>query len=438
MSFAPTFASFGDFLSIALLIKDIISALDDSRGSAKKYQDLIQSLAILEQAIQQVDKVYRSPQNADTFNSISVTALQVTGQIRKCLEEFKARIEKYSKCLGPGGSDNVAKKMTRRARKLQFRCEQDQVDEFQQQVHMYNMLLNTLLQATTLQVYTSTNNGITIEVTLDDQRRLLQGLWGFFGQKILGGLRFIARLGIDLKRSTSQILSALMPISAMLNEVHSKLLSGHVLDAPFEQKFVLEDATGKPEKIYMTNIPTWEAFDFWLHWRFQGEKGARRLVDMSLMCRESVDKNATSCPWCQTDSTSSTGMEVQYAEEDGFSSPGSRPPVQESISEKNDVCAEYQNRTRAGSTKDEDSNLAESSDEEDVKGLVHISPALRQKVVQALRQWETEHFGLEGAAAINDDIRNDHMLGQQRNWRLMRAHQVEAEVHHFGQAEQSS
>lgn len=43
MAFDPTFGSFGDFLSIAVLVKDIAIALDDG----KKYQALVQALETL-------------------------------------------------------------------------------------------------------------------------------------------------------------------------------------------------------------------------------------------------------------------------------------------------------------------------------------------------------------------------------------------------------
>lgn len=94
MSFDPTFGSFGDFLSIAILIKEICVALNESRGSARNYQDLIQQLEILAKAIQAL-AVYLSSQPTGS-DSESVTILQIVEQIRILLEKFHDRLRKYA------------------------------------------------------------------------------------------------------------------------------------------------------------------------------------------------------------------------------------------------------------------------------------------------------------------------------------------------------
>lgn len=148
MSFAPTFGSFGDFISIALLIKEIYTALDEQKGSAKKYQDLIRSLDILLKTVQAVDSAYRGPQNVGEFDSTSVIALQTVQQIRKYLEEFVARFYKYAPTLSPGGSGNKAKDV---ARRVQFRILEDKdIGNFQMQITGYIMLLQTLVEVSTL------------------------------------------------------------------------------------------------------------------------------------------------------------------------------------------------------------------------------------------------------------------------------------------------
>lgn len=177
-------------------------------------------------------------------------------------------------------------------------------------------------------------------IMLDTQSQRLEGFWDLLGQRMLTSLHSISNLDEQTTRPTQEILSLLVSTTTKLNEVYSKLAS---LDRPLEQQFVLQDAAGRSLIIYMTNIPSWEAFDHLLQHRFEGKKGSRRvvnrryvlqersshmeidrstdwetlfcsrqMVDMSLFCREPVDKNATSCPWCQTISTSSTETEVQW------------------------------------------------------------------------------------------------------------------------------
>jgi hypothetical protein len=40
MEVALSFGAFGDLLALSILIKDIVSALDDCRGSSREYQNL--------------------------------------------------------------------------------------------------------------------------------------------------------------------------------------------------------------------------------------------------------------------------------------------------------------------------------------------------------------------------------------------------------------
>lgn len=148
MSFDPTFGGLGDFVSIVVLIKDIVLALDGSRGSAKKYQDLVRSLDILSTTIEAVEKAYRGPRHAAGFDNISVTALQTVRHIRTCLKDFTGRLQKYGPSLSLGGLGNPAKDA---ARKIQFKAmEEDEIQSFQMQVLGYNMLLKTLLDVTML------------------------------------------------------------------------------------------------------------------------------------------------------------------------------------------------------------------------------------------------------------------------------------------------
>lgn len=51
----------GDFLSTALLVKDIVAASDDGRGPARKYQDLLRGLDALSETTKAVEQLYRGP-----------------------------------------------------------------------------------------------------------------------------------------------------------------------------------------------------------------------------------------------------------------------------------------------------------------------------------------------------------------------------------------
>lgn len=57
MSFTATFGSLGDFISVSILVKDILLALDDTGGSSHNYQEVVRELYILDTASLQVEKL---------------------------------------------------------------------------------------------------------------------------------------------------------------------------------------------------------------------------------------------------------------------------------------------------------------------------------------------------------------------------------------------
>lgn len=143
MAFDPSFGSFGDFLSIAALIKDIVIALDDSRGSKKKYQALIQQLGILTVVIEQIENIYKDQRYVGGVDGTSVTALETAvANIWQRLEDFYLKLRKYTTSLSPGGSGSVLRDA---AKKIQFKFEEKDVEEFQRDILVYGNLLQILL-----------------------------------------------------------------------------------------------------------------------------------------------------------------------------------------------------------------------------------------------------------------------------------------------------
>lgn len=143
MAFAPSFGSFGDFLSIAVLIKDIVVALDDSRGSSSKYRELRQGLEILGETIRHVDQACRDPKLVGS-NDIATAAIRIISQIQQCLAAFNGhKLQKYATSFTPGGSGNLFKDV---ARKMQYKLDEKDIENFQREILGYNMLLTTLME----------------------------------------------------------------------------------------------------------------------------------------------------------------------------------------------------------------------------------------------------------------------------------------------------
>lgn len=57
MSFSPTFGSFGDFVSLVIIIRDLYSALSESSGSASEYQDIKDELDDVADLVQKYIKL---------------------------------------------------------------------------------------------------------------------------------------------------------------------------------------------------------------------------------------------------------------------------------------------------------------------------------------------------------------------------------------------
>jgi len=104
-----TFGSVGDIIAVALLVKDLVEALDRCRGSQAEYRQLIQELRLLEDVLRKVDHLCNtSGTSGASFETVALhqTALKITDSCRNLIQAFSARLVKYDKALG----DNTQRK----------------------------------------------------------------------------------------------------------------------------------------------------------------------------------------------------------------------------------------------------------------------------------------------------------------------------------------
>ncbi|TIC95718.1 hypothetical protein CH35J_007903 [Colletotrichum higginsianum] len=350
MEFTLTFGAVGDFIAVIEVVRSIIVALDDCRGSVKEYRDVVQSLEVLEKTLQLVADLYEDQSPTNDLGDLRAIAMRCVEQIRLCLQGFGEKIQKFAPSLSNGGTKNVFKDV---ARKIQWKLEESDVDKFRAEVAGYTLSLNVLLEVTTARVVqrnhkaaiqqaAQTENRTAVMIRSSNQS--LKGYFGMIGRRILSRLDFISRLGIELKSSTAQLISMVLTVSAELSSIRTVIMR---LERPVsEEFFLLEDATGKVFPIHLRTITSWEAFEYIIVDRFKGRKGAHRIqrkryslqkratrravdrsvdwdsaflpyqkVDMSLMCREAQratpTKSSPTCPRCFTESPGETGVEVQ-------------------------------------------------------------------------------------------------------------------------------
>jgi CRISPR/Cas system CMR-associated protein Cmr5 small subunit len=135
--------STGDFIAGINLVKNLIKALNDSRGSSKEYLEVIRELQGLE-----VTLLLVKSQDENTITQVNQrNALRVAVRnCEDCIDTFLSSLQKYHRHLCIGGSTN---KWRDAVHKIQWHiCKADDLNSFRLQIasHVQNleMLLATI------------------------------------------------------------------------------------------------------------------------------------------------------------------------------------------------------------------------------------------------------------------------------------------------------
>lgn len=139
---APFGFSIGDFITSINLVKDIIKALDNSKGSCKEYLEVIAELRGLETVLILVKTQYSETEQISQRTALS----QAIGDCHACIDDFLQSIQKYHGHLDRAGSKNRCKDAVR---KVQWHlCKADDLTSFRlriaSQVQNIDMLLATV------------------------------------------------------------------------------------------------------------------------------------------------------------------------------------------------------------------------------------------------------------------------------------------------------
>lgn len=134
--------SAGDFITGIKLVKDIIKALSDSKGSSKEYQEVIAELRNLETALKLVKEQYNQTRPTGQRTALR----QALEDCHTIIDEFLMSIYKYNDHLLSGGSKNKWKDALR---KIQWHlCKTDELTSFRiriaSHVQSVDMLLATI------------------------------------------------------------------------------------------------------------------------------------------------------------------------------------------------------------------------------------------------------------------------------------------------------
>lgn len=138
-----TFGSVGDIITVSLLVKSIVDALDDSRGSSAEYQGLITELRSLESSLIEVELFSRSWRDASTSISLHNQCLKLVNKCQKTLENFQEYLKKYDSSLSADASEGILK---RTGTKIKWQLlAKDTVSRFRSELTGHANALNMLM-----------------------------------------------------------------------------------------------------------------------------------------------------------------------------------------------------------------------------------------------------------------------------------------------------
>jgi hypothetical protein len=140
-----TFGAVGDIISVCLLVKDLVDALDKARGSKAEYRSLIKELWILDRSLLEIDLLARTHGGGVTpeLEALCETARKAVDRCRELVSAFSTKIRKYQKSLGEKEAPSF---MEATAMKVRW-CigEKDAVDKFRVEIAATSASLQMLL-----------------------------------------------------------------------------------------------------------------------------------------------------------------------------------------------------------------------------------------------------------------------------------------------------
>ncbi|EAT78354.1 hypothetical protein SNOG_14117 [Parastagonospora nodorum SN15] len=280
-----TFGSVGDIISVCLLVKDLVDALDKARGSKAEYQSLIRELWILDRSLLEIDLLARTHGGGATpeLEALCETAKKAVDRCRNLLDESNARKQ-----------DAILKSINDR---------------------------------------------------LDDTNRLI-ACGSLVTANIAEALRldWLRQLGTELKVFMRRIIAMNIATYHAVISIQAALPS-RLERSLIEEPFVLEDAIGRIAPVHLQFVTSWDAFNAVLEIRFRDMQGSKKVkqkqyglqdratkrdihqsqsweraflpgqrIEMSFLFDTQESENSqgiVTCPGCQTLSTSPTHVEIQ-------------------------------------------------------------------------------------------------------------------------------
>ena len=143
-----TFGSVGDIISISLIIKDLVDALDKSRGASAEYRGVISELWTLDRALLEVELLSKVYSGTPELNALCVATGRSVDRCRSLIEAFSSRIKKYDDHMAEGSSGSKIKGIGMKVRWQVI--EKDEVEKFRAELAAHSTAISMLLGTATV------------------------------------------------------------------------------------------------------------------------------------------------------------------------------------------------------------------------------------------------------------------------------------------------
>ncbi|KAK8052713.1 hypothetical protein PG996_012014 [Apiospora saccharicola] len=260
MSFSPTFGSFGDFISLSILIKDIVIAVGDTHGSAADYRSLSAALDNMDAMLNQAHLLCNTHSTNSNIQTLQGIANHAIDSCRADLTLFLTCLRDYKSSLGDGHG-NIFKKTSR---KLLWLFKKGEIDTFHVKLIGHSASLNMMMGMVTSQMVNANeearrNDAAALRRSGNIVLQSIQAL----GDVLLNGVKQIIQLNMFIHRD----------LQVSLLKLESRIETPISVEA-----FTFEDAIGRVAVMHLSSVDSWEAFDALLMVHFNGRRGFGRVT----------------------------------------------------------------------------------------------------------------------------------------------------------------
>ncbi|KAL9059369.1 MAG: hypothetical protein Q9162_001238 [Coniocarpon cinnabarinum] len=294
-----TCGSVGDIIALTKLVKELVEALNDSRGAAHDFRKLVRQLQGLGSVLQEVHLLLRRHEPSPGLDALRASTIRVAAGCQESAEEFLAQVRKYQQSLREGGSgrkivDGVRKVQWRLLKKEDAQAFQSQVlaqtSSLQTLVELWNITINEQGHATTQKMLEESNT--TARTAEAAQQGLLSSILSRIDESMdLSRRTYIAlstvhavsqrvwllKFGEKLTAMMSRIQALTFGSYSLLLSVNTKL--SYLIDERYATLNIclLTDALGREFRFHLELIDSWVAFDAIMEYHFRSMPGHRKI-----------------------------------------------------------------------------------------------------------------------------------------------------------------